>query len=71
MEYNLELFKNLSKEVLYYMPKQLNFRCPRADAYLLYDLDTPREIKVAYNTGFPKWREVKHEILVKLDGQTN
>jgi hypothetical protein len=66
MKFDLELFEKLSKAVLYYMPKQLNWRCPRASSYLLYDLDTPKQINTAYNTGFPKWRELRNEIFKEI-----
>ena len=66
MEFDLELFKKLSKEVLYYMPKQLNWRAPRATSYLLYDLDVPDKGHQIYNTQFPKWRELKNDVFEEI-----
>jgi hypothetical protein len=56
MKFNYNLFKELSDDILYYMPAQNDWRSPRADSYQLYDLDTPNGI-ATYNTSFPKWRE--------------
>ena len=58
MKFNYELFKELSDEVLYYMPALNDWKNPRAETYQLYDLDTPIGIPI-YNTSFPKWRELR------------
>ena len=58
MKFNYELFKELSDEVLYYMPALNDWKSPRAETYQLYDLDTPIGIPI-YNTSFPKWRELR------------
>ncbi len=58
MKFNYELWKELSDEVLYYMPASNDWRSPRADTYQLYDLNTPIGIPT-YNSSFPKWRQLR------------